>query len=47
MPSESWKEEMIKEASGIINISVRALIKDLDAIKKKIFLIKIIKIFIL
>ena len=34
-PSESWKEEMIKEASGIINISVRALIKDLDAINEK------------
>ena len=34
-PSESWKEEMIKEASGMINISVRALIKDLDAINEK------------
>ena len=34
-PSESWKEEMIKEASGIINISVRALIKDLAAINEK------------
>lgn len=34
-PSESWKEEMIKEASGMINISVKALIKDLDAINEK------------
>ncbi len=34
-PSESWKEEMIKEASGMINISARALIKDLDAINEK------------
>ena len=34
-PSESWKEEMIKEASRIINISERALIKDLGAINEK------------
>ncbi len=34
-PSESWKEEMIQEASRIINISARALTKDLDSINNK------------
>ena len=34
-PSESWKEEMIIEASRIINISARSLTKDIEDIKDK------------
>ena len=34
-PSESWKEEMIIEASRIINISARSLTKDIEDIKEK------------
>ena len=34
-PSESWKEEMIIEASRIINISARSLAKDIEDIKDK------------
>ena len=46
-PSESWKEEMITEASRIINISARSLTKDIEDIKDKKFQKKVIKIFIL